>query len=93
MLLFTPPDMLLRPCTYAEMPKQPWNPMLAGVNPVTSAVTKSQLAEHDEPKARMYGPKSEVWPYGLFTAGHMEKSAGILCLELPTMVNSTTYHK
>ena len=35
LLLLTPPEMLLHPSPYVEIPKQPWNPMLASVKPVT----------------------------------------------------------
>ena len=73
LLLLTPPAMLLHPFPYAEIPKQPWNPMLDSVNPVTSAVPKSQPVQPDNPEARVYGSKSEVWSYGLFPSGHMGK--------------------
>ena len=71
LLLLTPPTMILNPYPYAEKPKQPWNPMLTSVNPVTSEATKIQLTKSDKTEARVYGSKSEVWPYILFSAGHM----------------------
>ena len=72
--------MLLHPSPYAEIQKKPWNPMLASVNPVTSAVPKSQLTQPDNPEARVYGSKAEVWPYGLFPAGHMRKGVRVPCV-------------
>ena len=42
LLLLTPPTMILHPCPYIKIPNQPWNHMLASVNPVNSAVPKSQ---------------------------------------------------
>ena len=63
--------MLLHPSPYAEIPQQPWNPMLAGANSVNSVVTKSQRAQPENTEDWVYGLKSEVWPYGLFPAGHM----------------------
>ena len=73
LFLLTPPDMPLRPCPYSDIPKQPWNPMLASVNPLTSVVTKSQPVQPENPEDRLYVSKAEVWPYGLFPAGHMGK--------------------
>ena len=49
LLLLTTPEMLLQPIPYAEIPNQPWNPMLDSVNPVTSSVPKSQPAQPDNP--------------------------------------------
>ena len=63
--------MLIRPFPYVEIPKQPWNPMLASVNPVTSAVTKIQPAQPDNTEARVYVSKYEVWPYGLLPEGRV----------------------
>ena len=34
LMLLTPPNMILHPSTYAEIPNQPCNPMLDIVNPV-----------------------------------------------------------
>ena len=71
LLLSEPLSILLHPSPYSEIPKQPWNPMLASVNPLTSAVPKIQPAQPDNPEARVYGSKAKVWPYGLFPAVHM----------------------
>ena len=65
--------MLLHPSPYIDIPKQPWNPMLGSVNPVNSEVPNIQLAQPDNNESWVYGSKSEVWPYGLFPAGHMRK--------------------
>ena len=51
--------------------------MLASVNPVTSAVPKIQPEQPDNPEARVYGSRDEVWPYGLFPAGHMGKGVRV----------------
>ena len=59
---------------------QPLNPMLASVNPVTSAVPKSQPAQPDNPEAWLYGSKAEVWPYELLPAGHMGKRVWVPCV-------------
>ena len=59
---------------------QPWYHMLASVNPVTSEVPKSQLAQPDNPEARVYGSMAEVWPYGLFHAVHMLKRVQVPCV-------------
>ena len=83
LLLLTPPAMLIRPFPYADIPKQHWNHMLASMKPVTSAVPKIQLAQSDNTEARVYGSKSEVWPYGLFPAGCM----GVM-VRLPCVYNS-----
>ena len=58
LLSLTPPTMLLHPSPYEEIPKQPWNPMLASVNPVTSAVPKSQPEQPDNPEAQVHGSKA-----------------------------------
>ena len=71
LLLLTPPAMLLHTSPYAEIPKQPWNPMLDSVNSVTSASPKSQPVQPDNPEAQVYGSKVEVCRYGLFPAWHM----------------------
>ena len=71
---------MLHPCPYEEIPKQPWNPILASVNPETSAVTNIQPAQPEKPEARVYGSKAEVWPYGLFPAGHMVKKVQVPCV-------------
>ena len=55
LLLLTPPEMLIHPSPYAEIKKQPWNPMLDSVNPVTSEVPKRQPAQPDNPEAPVYG--------------------------------------
>ena len=65
--------MLLHPSPYADTPNQPWNPMLDIVNPVTSAVLKSQPAQLDNHEAWVYVSKAEWGPYGLFPARHMGK--------------------
>ena len=72
-LFLTPPAILLYPSPYSDIPKQPWNPLLASVNPVTSAVPKIQPEQTGNPEARVYGSKAEVWTYGLFPSGHMGK--------------------
>ena len=54
-----------------EISKQPWDHILASVNPVTSAVPKIQPAQPYNPEARVYGSMAKVWTYGLFPAGHM----------------------
>ena len=82
-LLLKPPAMLIHPCPYAEIPKQPWNPILASVNPVTSVVTKIQPAQPKKPEVRVYGSKAEVWPYGLLPAGYMGKKCGYLVFIIP----------
>ena len=51
--------------------------MLASVNPVTSAVPKSQPTQPDNTEAWVYGSNSEVWPYGLFPAVHIGKRVGV----------------
>ena len=53
------------------------------MNPVTSAVPKSQPSQPDNPEARVYVSKSKVWPYGLFPAGHMGKR-----MRVPFVYNS-----
>ena len=54
LLLLTPPVMILHPSPYLDIPKQPWNPMLASVNPVNSTVPNSQHAQPDNPEAWEY---------------------------------------
>ena len=49
LMLLTPPNMLLHPSPYTEVTKQPWNPMLTSVNPVSSDVTMTQLTNPEEP--------------------------------------------
>ena len=53
MLLLTPPAMLIHTCPYTEIPKQPCNPMLDIVNPVTSEVPMIQPAQPDNPDAQV----------------------------------------
>ena len=72
--------MLLYLSQYANIPKQTWNPTLASVNPVNSAVQKTQPSQPDNPEARMYGSKSKVWPYGLLPAGNMGKRVRLPCV-------------
>ena len=60
LLLLTTPVMLIHPCPYVEIPKKPWNPMLDSVNPVNSAVSKSQSAQPANPAAQVYGSMAEV---------------------------------
>ena len=50
LLLLTHPTMLIHPSPYAEIPKQPWDHMLASVNPLTSVVPKIQLEKLDNPE-------------------------------------------
>ena len=80
LLLLKPPTILLHPCPYTEIPTQAWNPMLASVIPVNSAVAKSQPEQPDNPEARVYGSMAEVWPYGLFPAGNMGKRVRVPCI-------------
>ena len=62
--------------------------MLASVNPVTSAVPNSQPAQPNNPEAWVYGSMAEVWPYGLFPAGHMVKRVRVPCvyISLPWVI-------
>ena len=53
--------------------------MLDSVNTVTSAFPKSQLFQPENPEARVYVSKAEVWPYGLFPAGHMVQKVQVPC--------------
>ena len=78
--MLTPPNMILNLSPYAEIPKQPWNPMLASVNPVYSEVTKSQPAQPEKPDDWVYGLKAAVWPYGLLFAGHMVTKVQVPCV-------------
>ena len=54
--------------------------MFASVNPVNSAVTKSQPEQPEIPEAQVYGSKAEVWSYGLFPAGNMSKKVWVPCV-------------
>ena len=72
--------MIIQPSPYEDIPNQTWNPMLASVNPVTSAVPMSQPAQPDNPEARVYGSKSKVCPYGLFPAENMGKRVRVPCV-------------
>ena len=72
--------MLLYPSQYANIPKQTWNPTLASVNPVNSAVPNSQPAQLDNPEAWVYGSKTKVCPYGLLPAGNMGKRVRLPCV-------------
>ena len=67
-------------CPYADIPKKTWNTKLASVNPVNSEVKKSQPAQPEKPKARVYGSTAEVWPYGLLPAGHMGEKVQVPCV-------------
>ena len=60
LLLLTPPAMILHSCPYTEIPKQPWNPMLSSVNPVTSEVPNIKPAQPYNPnlQARVYRSKA-----------------------------------
>ena len=80
LFFLTPPAMLLQPSPYKEIQKQPWNHMLASVNPVTSEVSKIQPAQPDNPEDQVYGSKAEVWPYGLFPEGYMGKRVQVPCV-------------
>ena len=86
MLLLTPTNMLLHPIPYSEIPKQPWNPMLASVNPVILAATRSQPEQPEKPEDWVYGSKSEVWPYGLFPEGNISTK-----LRVSSAYNSTQW--
>ena len=79
-MLLTPYNILLRPIPYAEVPKQPRNPMLDSVNTLNSSVIMTQPAQPEEPEARFYGPKSKFWPYGLFPAGKMSTKVRVSCV-------------
>ena len=83
LLLLTPPAILIHPSPYVEITKQHWNPMLDSVNPLISSVPNSQPAQPDNPEARVYGSKAEVWPYGLFPAGKMGKRVQAPCVYNP----------
>ena len=72
--------MVLLPVPYAEVPKQPRNPMLDSVNTLNSSVIMTQPAQPEEPEARFYGPKSKFWPYGLFPAGKMSTKVRVSCV-------------
>ena len=72
--------MLLHPSTYSDIPKQPWNHMLDSMNPVTSAVLNIQPAQPDNSGARVYVSNSEVWKYGLLSAGKMGKRVRVHCV-------------
>ena len=63
-----------------EIPKQPWDHMLASVNPVISAVPKIQPAQTYNPESQVYGSMAEVCPYGLFPAVHMGKRVRVSCV-------------
>ena len=73
LFLLTPPEILLHPFPYVEIPNQPWNPILASLNPVTSEFTKIQPAQPDNPEAQVYVSMDEVGPCGLFHARHIGK--------------------
>ena len=79
-MLLSPPVMILHPSPYAEIPKQPWNHMLASVNPVTSAVPKIQPEQPDNTEARVYVSKSKVWPYGLLNTEHIGRRVRVTCV-------------
>ena len=78
--LMTPPNMLPYPIQYAEIPKQPWNPILASVNPVILKFTRRQPEQPDKPEDWVYGSKSEVWPYGLFPGGNISTKVRVSCV-------------
>ena len=80
LILFTLPNILLRPVPYAEVTKKPWNPMLDSMNPVNLADKMDQPAQLDAPEAWVYGPKLEVWPYGLFTDRKMSTKVWVPCV-------------
>ena len=79
-MLLTPPNILLHLDTYAEVPKKPWNPTLDSLNPVNSEVKMSQPAQPEEPEARVYGSKFDVWPYILFPAVKMTAKVRVSCV-------------
>ena len=78
-----------------DISKQPWDHMLASVNPVASAVPNSQLAQPDNPEARVYGSMAEVWPYGLFHVGYMVKMVQVPCVynSPPWVIRSLTINE
>ena len=63
-----------------DISNQPWDHILASVNPVTSSVPKSQPAQPNNPESRVYGSMAGVWLYGLFPAGHMGKRVRVPCV-------------
>ena len=79
-MLLTPPNMLLHPGPYAELPNQPFKPVLASLNPVNSEVKINQLAQPEEPEARVYGLKFEFWPYGLLPVEKMSEKVQVYCV-------------
>ena len=72
--------MLLNPGTYAEVPKQPGNPLLARANPVNSSAIIDQPAQLEAPEVWVYGKQSQVWPYGLFKSGKMISQVRVYCI-------------
>ena len=72
--------MLLHPDPYAEVPKKPWNPMLACANPVNSASKMDQPEQPEAPEPWFYGKKFEVWTYVLFTDEEMSAKVRVLCV-------------
>ena len=66
--------------TYAEIPNQPWNPMLASVNLVILEATRIQPEQPEKPEDWVYGSKSEVWPYGLFPGGNISTKVRVSCV-------------
>ena len=79
-MTLTPPNMILFPRPFAEVPNQPCNPMLASANPVNSAAKMDQLAQPEAQEARSYGKKFEVWTYGLFHVGQMSAKVRVSCV-------------
>ena len=80
LMLLMYPNMILHPSPYVEIPNKPRKPMLDGTNTVNSAATMSQRAQPQEPEARVYESKSEVWTYDLLTAGKMSTKARLSCV-------------
>ena len=72
--------MLLHPDPYAEVPKKPWNPMLACANPVNSASKMDQPEQPEAPEPWFYGKKFEVWTYVLFTDEEMSAKVRVPCV-------------
>ena len=94
-MLFTPPNMILHPGPYAEVPKQPCNDMLASVNAVNSTLKMIQPEQPEDPEARVYGSEFEVWPYGLFPVGKIIAKMRVYCVYnyLPLVILQLTINE
>ena len=79
LMLLTPPNMMLYPGTYTEVPNQLWNPMLASINPFNLEIKMDQPAQPEVPEDWVYGMKSKVWPYGLVPFGKISAKVWVSC--------------